>query len=71
MDQLSANNATLQAAMMGTIGAIWAIGLAPYQFIYKDFEERHLPGIEKVKMYIKSRGEGRINSGMAFESTGA
>jgi hypothetical protein len=51
---LDPNDAALLSAMMATIGAIWAISLAAYQFIYGYFERAHRSEIDKVKMYIES-----------------
>src|SRR2546426_9667319 len=54
---ISTNDAALLGAMMATIGAIWAISLAAYQFIYRYFEETHREGLDKVKSLMDHGGK--------------
>jgi hypothetical protein len=49
----------LLGAMISAVAAVWAIGVAIYQFIYGYFARRHLPQAEGMASRVERLGEDR------------
>ena len=56
MVNLQPNDEALLSAMMGTVGTIWAIGLAVYVFIYNYFVENVRDDLEDLEFRINTMG---------------
>lgn len=59
MSNLTATDTAILAAMMATIGSIWAIGFVAYTFVYQNFRSvDDLPSrVDEIQMYREHGGK--------------